>query len=54
MKQPTVHDFGQIIWNFVLPSTPDMKLKKLVKTNSTVAYIVQGINQHLFFFMFFF
>ena len=43
MIEPTDHqDFGQTLWNLVLPTTPDVRIKKIVKTNSTVAYIVEG------------
>jgi hypothetical protein len=44
MIDPSDHqDLGQALWNLVLPSTPDVRIKKIVKTNSTVAYIVEGI-----------
>ena len=43
MVEPTMNqDLGQILWNLVLPTTPDVRIKKIVKTNSTVAYIVEG------------
>lgn len=40
------NDVGKVMWNILLPTTPDVRLKKLVKTNSTVAYIVQGISKN--------
>ena len=42
MRDPYADDNKTDFWN-LLPMTPDVQLNKIVKANTTVAFIVQGL-----------